>query len=370
MEHQQVISFDDVPVFLGCSTKKRDEDIFVSYKALQCIRCGLITTDANLDELSYAELHSEAIGGIWLRHHDTFAAFCMRKMAYLLKQPSVLEIGPSSNPIVRRIQCEFDSVCYCDMLTELPFALIHNEVYVQARFPEHMDSNRFEIIIASHVFEHADNLNKFLKGALDRLEKNGSVLISIPNFQYWIENKYWNAITPEHNNYPMEEHLRYLAQLCRVEIEIEYFENHSVFAHFKKTEWTDRPFIIFNPSAAEKILLQWVESLQHSIELAENALISAAQKHHFDAVLLAGASHLSQYPILMSHQITQRVTNVIDNSDYKNGKRLYGTKVIVKEFEIIADYIQPAVVIFASPYQNEMSKQVKALNPRAIVLTC
>lgn len=366
--HSLIARFHEVPIFLGCASRPKSDDRFLSYEIHQCQRCGLITTNADLSNESYDELHSEAIGDIWERHHNRFADFVCQRIHDDISANTFLEIGPSSNPITKAVGQGSKEVLYLDMLKEVPFELKLHEKYIRGQFPKEAPDKKFHVIIASHVFEHAGDPERFMEGVLDRLEENGDFLISIPNFRHWITHKFWNAITPEHNTYFVEDHLRFLAANAGFRVEVEYFENHSLFACFNKNESVEQIAVGGHLEEDRKMILDWIGFLKDSISIAEQKLTELLSQRNPDAILIAGASHLSQYPILMSPLLKEKVTAVIDNSDFKQGKRLYGTSVVVTKFDAVADAKQPVVIIFSSPYQEEMRDQVLALNPEASII--
>ncbi len=359
-----VLKLTDVPLLLGCSKANATNDRYISFTVLVCAKCGLITTDVDTsDDSLYDLLHSEAVGAVWQRHRESLAAYIAESLEPGLEDG--LEIGPSNNPLLRNVKNKPASISYCDILKQ-SFKLEANENYYQSTFPLEFKKD-FDCIIASHVFEHASNMGEFYQGAMDKLKPGASFTISIPNFETWIGDKYWNAITPEHNNYPFLEHLEYLALRSQLTSHIQLFEKHSVFARFTKTKAANPNAIDFSPNKSILLLEEWVSSINSSIRSMESQF-QEASKASFDGVFIAGASHLAQYPLLCSKSLMQAVNYVIDNSPSKENHRLYGTNIICKRFEYISSYKKPLVMIFASPYQEEMAKQVKELNAQAEVL--
>ena len=86
----------DAPLVLGCTKQEISNDKLISFNVFQCTRCELIFTDADLDEVGYSDVHSEAVGKIWEEHHMMFSRFIDLK-----KNIETVEIGPSKNPISR-----------------------------------------------------------------------------------------------------------------------------------------------------------------------------------------------------------------------------------------------------------------------------
>ena len=113
-------------------------------------------------------------------------------------------------------------------------------------------------------------------------------------------------------------------------------------------------------------VLEWVDSINNNVLKIERML--QLNHNQFDTVAVAGASHLSQYPLLMSKYLESKVDFIIDNSRSKIGQRLYGTQKIVYSFEHISKIHSLGLILFPSPYIGVMTKQVKSLNNQAIIL--
>ena len=356
-----VASISDAPFFLGCTTNPKEKDRFASFNVFECQACFLIFTDARLDETAYEELHSEAIGGVWERHHNKFAEFCCKGFGEPIE---ILEIGCSSNPIAKRITSPIKRVAYCDMLPTAPFTLSKNEEYVSAKFPFGKDFGKFDLILASHVFEHSDDMRSFFSSAISLLKPNGKLAISIPNFEEWLKQKYWNAITAEHTIYPFRDHMLRLAMINEAAMETERFESHSLFFCFGKSSGKASEGG-FGMHPNQELVASWCNSIMSSVQKIEAAISGIGPGK---PIFITGASHLSQYPILMSEKIRKCITNVIDNSAWKENKRLYGTGITCKRFEYIKEFGKPAVILMPSPYKEEMRKQILALNPEAEII--
>ena len=55
---------------------------------------------------------------------------------------------------------------------------------------------------------------------------------------------------------------------------------------------------------------------------------------------------------------TKAIINLLDNDKNKWGKRLYGTKLIVKPPKILHDVKNPIVILKAGVYNNEIKKDI------------
>ena len=60
--------------------------------------------------------------------------------------------------------------------------------------------------------------------------------------------------------------------------------------------------------------------------------------------------------------------NVLDNSDQKYNKRLYGTNLIVKKPNLLKTISQANVIVKVGEYQTEVERQLKQLNNKIRII--
>lgn len=339
----------NAPLVLGCTTQPENMDKVISFNVIQCNVCGLIFTDVILDSEAYSQIHSEAMGKIWKEHHESFSKFVNIKNKYSGKG---LEIGPSNNPILRK------NTIFIDMFKEAPFNLFSDEKYIKGQFPDIILNKKFKVIIASHVFEHSINPEKFLNKCKDILDDDGEICLSIPNFEIWINQKYWNGITAEHQIYPTKSQIKNICKKLNLNPIFENFHDHSVFIRIIKGS------LIEDIEEYDIDIDGWATAIKSSIKKVEEIL----SNYQIESLYISGASHLSQYPIMISKIIKNKTKFVLDNSTSKHEKRLYGTSHICKPFEIIKQNLEPYIVLFNSPYRDEMCEQIKMINNKAHII--
>lgn len=63
------------------------------------------------------------------------------------------------------------------------------------------------------------------------------------------------------------------------------------------------------------------------------------------------------------------VVAILDNDKNKHGKRLYGTDKLVMDPTELSALESPLVIIRAGTFTNEISIQLKSINPSAILVT-
>ena len=362
------LRFEDVPALLGTSQRSDLQgDHFLDFNAYVCPRCALIQTDALFDPAWYECVHSHGVGGTWDDHRRAFAKFVLEETGSNgTVVNSILEPGPSVNPIARELTCIEDvAVTYVDLMPLPPFETSSNEMYVQSVFPGVSVGEQFDLVIASHVLEHAESTSRFFLGLVDHLADGGTIVVSIPDFEQWLDGNYWNFLTSEHVAYPLIAHLHRLAEMSGLSVRFGSFKDHSVFAAFTSgeagySEPHDAPESMEHEWGR---LGRWADKITSSVREIELAIAMS------DApVLMTGASHLAQYPLLMSEAIRSRAVSVLDNAPDKHGQRLYGTAIQTQPFSHLSEFTDPLVVVPKSPYQEEITTQIRKLNPKATVV--
>ena len=152
-----------------------------------------------------------------------------------------------------------------------------------------------------------------------------------------------------------------------VSVEFAYFKAHSIFmqvSHSSKGDVTSKSLQGRAKENAWQILEDWVVEINSKINGYERAVGDVTQE-----VILTGASHLSQYICLMSAEIRSRARFVLDNASDKHDKRLYGTELIAKPFDIVRQFQNPIVIVPPFLYVDEMIAQVLNLNPSSQIVS-
>ena len=79
--------------------------------------------------------------------------------------------------------------------------------------------------------------------------------------------------------------------------------------------------------------------------------------NHKGEIFLFGAHIFSQYLIGFGLS-TKKINSILDNSPIKIGKRLYGTKLMVKSPKCLSSSINPLVILKAGVYNEEIKTDI------------
>lgn len=349
------------PALLGCVETPEAQDVFTDYRVYSCPCCGLVQTDVEPSKSQYDFVHSHAVGGVWAKHRDEFLAFVRARIAMrgVDRAASVLEIGPSVSPLARGLSAE--SVTYLDLMETCPFELVATEEYRASFFPDPDLAGEYDVIVASHVLEHSENLLAFLQTLKASLARGGVAVLSIPDFRSWIGKGFFNAFSREHVVYPCREQIEHGCAMVGLKAEFGSFGEHSLFMCLEHGDKAAN--LPCSGSAPERAVADWANGMNAIV-----AHFETLSRENESPLILAGASHLSQYLYLMSPQIAERAAGVVDNATDKHGKRMYGTALTAHPFTFVQDFEVPAVIVPPSSYAQEMARQIVTLNPEANVL--
>jgi predicted small secreted protein len=138
-------------------------------------------------------------------------------------------------------------------------------------------------------------------------------------------------------------------------IETNYFkDDHSVFFCAKKVrdsiEEVDIPKEFYSKN--KKIFEEYITY--------HKGLVKELNKLEGN-VYLFGAHIFSQY-LLQFGLDDNKIVNILDNDPNKQGKRLYGTNLIVKSPEVLKDEKEGTVILKAGIYNSEIEEQIIKIN--------
>lgn len=356
LEH--LFTFKNFPVFMGCVDLPIKEDLFADMEWDICKDTGIIQLRKLLPiNVLYLNQHNDGTGKYWQDHYIAFANFI-----YKYSPAKILEIGGAHDYVASN---------YFALFPEAKWTIVEPN-------PQHISDKRIKIIhglfdskftlnsdvdaiVHSHVFEHLYEPFEFLREIGNFIKPGVKHIFSIPNLKPMLDNKFTNCLNFEHTSFLTEYFVDYmLAQAGFNIIEKQYFgEMHSIFyATQKNISLSDNNMVLENKYMEyKKIFADYINHHQKEI-LSLNEKIQSSKF----PIFLFGAHIFSQFLIAFG-LTTDKLENVLDNSPLKQGKRLYGTGLIVSSPEVLKNYQNANVILRAGIYNNEIEKQLKIINP-------
>ena len=355
---EELHSIKKFPVFIGATDEPIESDIFADLTFDICKDSGFIQLREPIDpKLVYSKFHSEAIGKTWEKHHSLFSEL----ISVYSSKKRVLEIGGSdsrlalktlsSNPLIKKwivfepnIKIKFDEP---------------NIEYIEDFFNKdtYKKVNKCDIIIHSHVLEHSLDPNDFLNSISESLDEGAFHIFSIPNLYEYLKSKFVNTLNFEHTIFLTEEFVDYILFKNGFRIvDKKYYENHSIF--YVTVKDTKADHFISLPRMYEKYKNLYNEFVNCYFEFIKetNAKLLKTNKK----IYLFGAHVFSQYLIHLGLD-TSKIKCILDNSDEKEGKRLYGTDLFIRKPKNV-DLEDSIVILKVGQYKNEIVDGLLKLN--------
>ena len=355
-------SFKDFPVFMGCVDHPPEEDI----KAVMNWWISKSTGSLQLNPLIsldvlYANSHgSGSTGELWMQHHREFAEFVRD---YDVK--SALEIG-AGHGILSKNYLGIVPDAHWTIVEPNPAIDSSNNVHViKGMFDRDFSlGHRVDAIIHSHVIEHLYEPLDLIADISQSLEQGQLHLFSVPRLEVMLERKYTNCINFEHTVFLTEPFIDYLLSMNGFDVlEKRYFlYDHSIFYACKKVGTAVEIEVI--PNEYEKNRRLYENYVGFHLDLV-NALHDKIASYK-GKVFLFGGHVFSQYLIGFGLD-ESKIECILDNDTNKQGKRLYGTSLMVQSPTILKDIENAAVILRAGVYNEEIKEDiVNNINPNVV----
>lgn len=353
---------NNFPVFIGVTSEPQDDDIFADLIWDICQKTGCIQLRNLLDpSLIYSAYHSEALGGVWRQHQLEFSKFVKK---YLGKK--VLEIGGSNGSLAHALLSQNSQIESYEIIEPNPKCEQHKRLSLTNAFFSNelaaLSNNIYDTILHSHTLEHAYDPVDFIHGTATSARVGTFQVFSVPNLEIYLERKFSNILNFEHTYLLTRDLIIYLMWQSGFELlECKDFQSHSVFYAFLKTE-NPRPVPI--PDNYERLQ----EEFLSYTNFFEREVVQLNKKiSNFNGEIFLFGGHVFSQFLLALGLNERKIVGVLDNSQVKRGKRLYGTALNIFSPEKIKDKDQVAVILKVGQYQDEVREQLLAINREVII---
>jgi hypothetical protein len=347
-------TFKNFPIFMGCTNEDISKDIFADMRWQISRSTGSIQLNPLIPlEVLYANPHNEAVGDLWAAHHLEFCKFVEN-----FSPKNIFEIG-GANGLLASYFVKRNKDVVWTILDPNPSPPVHDRIKSFSGFIDSYrtkDDEEYDMVIHTHVFEHAYEPKIFLKNAAKLLNTSGRKMVfAVPNMVEGVKSKFTNMLNFEHSYLIDESNIEYILALEGFKIiGKNYFRNHSIFYAVEYCPDTKLVGNIIknNYENNKKIFKEFTEYYINEIERL-NKIIESGHGELY----LFGAHIFSQFLIANGLNIKD-VVNLLDNGPFKINKRLYGTNLIVKSPSELKNKIKPRVILKAGAYNNEIKKQI------------
>ena len=346
--------FDNFPVFMGCTNQSIEKDILVNMQWEISKGSGVIQLNPLLPlDILYPESHGSGnIGRMWAEHHQEFSKFIQHQ-----SPNSVLEIGGAHGILSREYKKE-NPINWTILEPNPSPAKDVDATFIKGFFDDKFTfDGEIDTIIHSHVFEHVYYPDEFIGHISSFLNNGQNLIFSLPNMEEMLKRKYTNCINFEHTVFITEPYVEYLLSKHGFkQVAKQYFkDDHSIFYAYVKdsnTKTIELPKGLYEHN--KKLYLDYVDYHKQLIKDL-NAKIDNISEDQ--PIYLFGAHVFAQYLIEFGLDIS-RIICLLDNDTNKQGKRLYGTNMMVESPKVLADVNNPIVILKAGVYNQEVSNDI------------
>lgn len=349
---EQLHTFEDFPVFMGCVETPEGGDIVADMVWDICKDTGLIQLRKLLPlEVLYMNQHNDGTGKIWKDHYLAFAQFL-----YKYQPKNILEIGGAHDQIAKN---------YLTLEPNTKWTIVEPN-------PEHIDDQQikvikawfddkfvidehFDTIIHSHVFEHTYDPIVFIEHISKFMKKGDRHIFTFPNLLPMLKLKWTNCLNFEHTVFLTEEITEYvLKKFGFVILEKQYYgDPHSIFYATEKIDIPNEPVFMENKyEEYKKVFMGYINCHLDMI----NELNSLIEKSN-ESIYLFGA-HIFSQGLIQFGLKTDKIISILDNSPLKQGKRLYGTKFMIESPKVLKNKGPVNVILKAGGYDEEIKKDI------------
>lgn len=357
LEH--LYTFKNFPVFMGCTDNPINKDIKADMSFSICKDTGIIQLDKLLPlDVVYQNQHNDGVGKIWQDHYLAFSKFLGE-----FEPKKILEIGGANDFVANNFLNDNPDSEWTVVEPHPQFVGNKKIKVIKDWFDESFEiDEEIDTVIHSHVLEHTYDPVSFINHISSFLKVGQKHIFTFPNMVQQLSKKYTNCLNFEHTAFLAEPFVDYILEKSGFKIiKKHYFQDHSIFYSTEKGQ-TNASFSISNKYSEYKKL--FTEYIDYHVKLICEI---NTQINNFDGdVYLFGAHIFSQY--LLKFGLNQRkMCGVLDNSESKMAKRLYGTNLIVLNPEIIRGKNNVAVILKIGAYRDEVFRQLKDINPNVTI---
>lgn len=344
------------PVFMGTTDQDPSLDIVADMVWSISRDSGVVQLKhlLPLDLLYQAQTTTSAVGPTWMQHHIAFADFLA---AY--RPQSVLELGGAHGILALEYHKRKGQSPTPWTILEPNPAPVEGcpAVFIKGFFDESFNLNAPEsVLVHSHVFEHMYEPTRFIRQIRDFLLPGQLTIFSVPNLKNWLQRKFTNCINFEHTVFLIEPYVDFLltSHGFRIIEKRHVMDGHSIFYAAIRDDGAIPLSLSSNLYYENRAIYEDFSDYHDGLTKDINRRIDSWGGD----VYLFGAHVFAQYLIAFGLD-TKRVHCILDNDVRKQGRRLYGTNLMVCSPEVLRGKKDVAVILKAGIYNEEIKKDIQ-----------
>ena len=349
---EPLYNFRSFPVFMGCVEQVVELDLREDMNWSISRGSGLIQLHKLLPlEVLYPESHgSGCVGALWNKHHKAFANFL-----HQVTPAAVIEVGGAHGLLAREYK-QFGNTPWT-ILEPNPSPVDGCEAhFIKGFFDDKFSyGDAFDTVVHSHVFEHIYEPDQFMRHLAGFMGEGKHLVFSLPNMQAMLERKYNNCINFEHTVFLTEPYVEFLLAKhgFRLLTKKYFMDDHSIFyaaVRDPSVKPLELPHGLYEKN--KQLYMDYVHYHEELIQDMNRRISDSTQP-----VYLFGAHIFAQYLIAFGLD-TSRIVSLLDNDPQKQGKRLYGTRLMAQSPKMLRDVANPSVILKAGVYSQEIKADI------------
>jgi hypothetical protein len=338
---------EDYKIALGCyPVEENDISHFMPFNVVKCLKCRSFQTAYQGDLNIIYNYKANFVGTIRGTMNTKFSNFILDNKNI----QSIIEIGAGNGSLSEQL-LEMRQMKYTIIDPTYSGKTDNRTIYKQ--FFEEVDEAIIteDTIVMSHVFEH------FYR-PLDIIEKIAKcptikyIYINIPNLESCIKDNNYHVLNPEHIFYIENNFVEQIFNKSGFALRKTYkHEKHSIFFEFKRDDSVNKNVRLLNITSDVDVKI-FFDNILNRIDYIHNE-ISKLQKD--TPVYIWPCSMHTVYLTTFGLDLA-KINGVLDNSEHKIGKYLYGTKLKCSSLNEMMNITKPiAIILNGGCYNQEIS---------------
>ncbi len=321
------------------------EDNGISLNLHQCYKCGLVQFDCMPVNYYKDVIRSGGYSTTMVNLRKKQYSYLIDK--YNLKGKKFLEVGCGQGEFLSVLD-EFPVKAYgIENNDNLVKIAKDKKLNVEKNFMENKDTviknSPFDVFLSFNFLEHQPKPNDMLQGIYNNLSDEGMGLITVPSFEYILENNGYYELIRDHIAYYTFDTLKFLLEKNGfMVLEQEIINRDTLSIIVKK-----------RPKVDIKNLKKSYEKITKQINQYIDSLISN-DKH----VAIWGASHQG-FTIASTSNLTDKIDFIIDSAPFKQEKYAPASHIPIISPEKAMKKDLDSIIIIAPGYVTEIANIIK-----------
>ena len=349
---------------LECFLNKKTNKIFLKSKFKASYRYN------NVD-YSYTSSNSGLSKKHWKSYYDKVSK------KYQIFNKKILEIGSNDGFLLKQFK-KNNFILGVDSSSNMVKLASKNNVPCLKRVFNKITSNelkkkfgKFDIILANHVLNHADNDLSLLYGCKNLLDTNSVLIIEVPYWGYQVKKNLFDQIYHEHRNYftiAYFKHLQKKLNLKIIDLEMNNYHGKSIRIFFtkKKSNYTLNKNLskLINNELKLKLNNQnTYKVFQKNIENYKSKFLAKLKKISKKSTIIAVGASAKGNTFLNYMELNSKVIKAVtDNSKYKVGKYTPGSHIKIYKDSFFKKSDKIFAIILSWNFNKMLKKKVLIFN--------